>query len=202
MLNVMILLVCLQVRLAHHDSSTALRVMSYYIVFFPSLDVTSAYPLGVFTISNNLFVLLTGHDSTELTKCKHGKLILIGLRLGTAVFPIIASLFIANLVYVVKYAGLLGLFICYFFPIILQLRSQYVCHKTFSSLSGKDTLLASEELPLLAGKHHKTSGLRLREKTYYTPYSTIFSHPIIVTMFGIVSLIACGLIIASLTVSH
>ena len=183
-------------------SSTALRVMAYYIVFFPSLDVSSAYPLGVFTISNNLFVLFTGSDSTELNKHRYGRLMLIALRLGTAILPIIASLFIANLVYVVKYAGLLGLFICYFFPIILQLRSQYVCHKTFAGVLSHTSLSISEELPLLASRTHKSGGLKWRDRTYYTPYSNIFSHPIIVMVFGVISLVACGLVIASLTVPH
>lgn len=177
--------------------------MAYYIVFFPSLDVSSAYPLGVFTISNNLFVLFTGSDSTELTKHKYGRLLLISLRVGTAILPIVAALFIANLVYVVKYGGLLGLFICYFFPIILQLRSQYVCHKMFKkAFSNISSLSVSEEMPLLAGRHLKTDGLKWKERTYYTPYSNVFSHPIIVIVFGVISLGACGLVIASLTVSH
>ena len=177
--------------------------MAYYIVFFPSLDVCSAYPLGVFTLSNNLFVLFTGSDSTELTKHKYGKLLLLALRLGTVLLPVMASLFIANLVYVVKYAGLLGLFICYFFPIILQLQSQYVCHKMFrKAYSNISSLSGSEEMPLLAGRHHKTDGLRWRERTYYTPYSNVFSHPFIMVVFGVVALVVCGLIIASLTVSH
>lgn len=178
--------------------------MSYYIVFFPSLDVCSAYPLGVFTISNNLFILFTGSDSTELAKHKYGKLLLIGLRVGTALLPIIASLFIANLVYVVKYGGLLGLFICYFFPIILQLRSQYVCHRIFRGVFSRVSPVSdSEELPLLAGRRHRTSELlKWRVTTYYTPYSNVFSHPVIVMMFGVVAMVACGLIIASLTLSH
>ena len=165
--------------------------------------MSSAYPLGVFTLSNNLFVLFTGSDSTELTKHKYGRLLLISLRLGTAVLPIAAALFIANLVYVVKYAGLLGLFICYFFPIILQLRSQHVCHKTFKkAFSNISSLSFSEEMPLLASRHIKTNGLKWRERTYYTPYSNVFSHPFVVIVFGVIALVACGLVIASLTVSH
>ena len=89
---------------------------------------------------------------------------------------------------------------------MLQLRSQYVCHKVFgealSSSKITSPLSVSEELSLLAGRRHKTNGLRWRERSYYTPYSNVFSHPIIVMMFGIVAIVACGLIIASLTVSH
>ena len=129
---------------------------------------------------------------------------LVALRLISAVLPLIGSLFITNLAYIAKYVGLLGLFICYFFPIMLQLRSQYVCHKMFSreAVSSSEPLSVSEELPLLAGRHRKTGGLRWKQRTYYTQYSNVFSHPIIVIMFGIFALVVCGLIIASLTVSH
>ena len=198
----LILLYVLQVGLAHHSSSTALRVMSYYIVLFPSLDVCSAYPLTVFALSNNLFVCFTGCDTTELKKHKYGRLILIILRLVTSALPIVGALFIANLVYIVTYAGLLGLCICFLFPVMLQLRSQYVCHKTFGEVFTRaSSLSVSEELSLLAGRRSRTSGLRWRVKTYYTPYSNIFSHPFIVVLFGVVSLVTCGFVIASLTVS-
>ena len=198
-----ILFYVLQVGLAHNSPSTALRVMSYYIVLFPSLDVCSAYPLTVFALSNNLFVCFTGCDTTELNKHKYGRLILIALRLVTSTLPIVGALFIANLVYIVTYAGLLGLCICFLFPIMLQLRSQYVCHKTFGEVfTGVSSQLSvGEELPLMAGRRCRTSGLRWRVKTYYTPYSNIFSHPFIVVLFGVVALVTCGLVIASLTVS-
>ena len=178
--------------------------MAYYIVLFPSLDVCSAYPLGVITLSNNIFILFTGSDSTQLDKHKYGKLMLITLRLVCAVLPIIGSLFIANLVFIVKYAGLLGLFICYFFPIVLQLRSQYVCYKTFgTTLVPTHPLPVNEELPLLAGSRKvKSSGFGWKEEAYYTPYSTMFSHPIIVVTFAIITMISCGLVITSLIVSQ
>ena len=86
-------------------------------------------------------------------------------------------------------------------PIILQLRSQYVCHKTFAGVLSHTSLLISEELPLLASRTHKSGGLKWRDRTYYTPYSNILSHPIIVMVFVVISLVACGLVIASLTVS-
>ena len=177
--------------------------MAYYIIFFPSLDVCSAYPLGVFTVSNNIFILLTGHDSTQFDKQKYGRLMLIVIRLVYTILPIIGSLFIANLVFIVKYAGLLGLFICYFFPIALQLRSQYVCHKTFKNAVPTHHLPVNEELPLLAGSRNvKSSGLGWKEETYYTPYSTVFSHPIIVITFAVVTMISGGFVISSLTVSQ
>jgi len=181
--------------------------MAYYIVLFPTLDVCSAYPLGVFATSNNLFQLFTGSDTTQIHKHKYGKVILVLLRLVCAVCPIIASLFVANLVYVVTYGGLLGLFICYFFPLMLQLRSQHLCYKTFknavwsSSSSRKSQVPVNEELPLLvSGGRIKSNGFGLKEKSYYTPYSTVLSHPIVVLVFAVICVTSCGFIIASLAV--
>jgi len=192
------------VNLSHNSASTALRVMAYYIVLFPTLDVCSAYPLGVFATSNNLFTLFTGSDTTQIHKHKHGKVILVLLRLVCAVLPIIASLFVANLVYVVTYGGLLGLFICYFFPLMLQLRSQQLCYTTFKTVVRDDfqsQAPVNEELPLLPnGGRSKSNGFGLKEKTYYTPYSTVLSHPLIVLMFAVVCVISCMFIIASLAV--
>ena len=63
---------------------------------------------------------------------QYGRLIKMILRLMCALLPIIAGLFITNLVFIVSYAGLLGLTMCYFFPIALQLKSQYMCCIIFS----------------------------------------------------------------------
>jgi len=192
------------VDLSHNSPSTALRVMAYYIVLFPTLDVCSAYPLGVFATSNNLFTLVTGSDTTQIHKHKYGKVILMVLRLVCAVLPIIASLFVANLVYVVTYGGLLGLFICYFFPLMLQLRSQQLCYKTFKNVVCDDRQSqapVNEELPLLPNDGRgRINGFGLKEKTYYTPYSTVLSHPLIVLVFGVICVVSCGFIIASLIV--
>jgi len=163
-----------------HSSPQLIHSTSCYGLlhcFFPSLDVCSACPLGVFTVSNNLFMLFTGSDSTQLDKHKYGKLKFIVMWLVYTILPLIGSLFIANLVFIVKYAGLLGLFICYFFPIALQLQSQYVCLKTFGTiLTSSHPLPVNEELPLLAGSRKvKNSGLGWKEETYYTPYSILFT---------------------------
>ena len=84
---------------------------------------------------------------------------------------------------------------------MLQLRSQYVCHKTFGEVFSGVSSPINKELPLVAGRCHGAGGLRLRVRTYYTPYSNIFSHPFVVILFGVVALVTCGFIIASLTVS-
>ena len=40
-----------------------LRILAYYLIFFPSLDVMSAYPLVVHVLVNNIYIIITGKDT-------------------------------------------------------------------------------------------------------------------------------------------
>ena len=62
-------------------------------------------------------------------------LIQLLLKFIIALLPLVVALFITNLVYIVKYAGLVGFFIGLFCPIILQLRSQWLCAQYFSFIT-------------------------------------------------------------------
>ena len=182
--------------------------MSYYIILFPSLDVSSAFPLINVTIANNIYIMITGVDTTQANKRKYGRLIKIALRVICAVIPIFAALFVTNLVFIVSYAGLLGLTMCYFFPIALQLKSQLRCYIVFSkcnwqgdvSLSPSNT---SEDVsqPLLLRQARGKDAAKPSwwwNPAYSTPYATVFSHPISVMIFAVLSCWACGFAIASL----
>jgi len=183
--------------------------MSYYIILFPSLDVSSAFPLINVTIANNLYIMIMGVDTTQTNRRKYSRLIKIALRVICAVIPIFAALFVTNLVFIVSYAGLLGLTMCYFFPIALQLKSQYKCYIVFyDSYCQDDMSLSSnapnedEHQPLLLRQAQREDALRSswwwQNPAYSTPYATIFSHPISVMVFAVLSCFACGFAIASL----
>lgn len=112
--------------------------MSYYIIIFPSLDVSSAFPLLIVTVANNLYIIIMGVDSTQANKRRYGRLVNIALRVICAIIPIFAALFITNLVFIVSYGGLLGLSMCYLFPIALQLKSQFRCYVVFGDANQQD----------------------------------------------------------------
>ena len=59
------------------------------------------------------------------------------LRIISALLPIAAAFGVANLVQVLKYAGLFG-FACIGFPIILQLKSTYDCREKFLRPGAKE----------------------------------------------------------------
>ena len=118
------------------DIHPALQALFFYIVLFPSIDVVSAFPLTTHAISNNIFMLVCGRDTSR--KSKHPKrdsLIYFTIKLVSAVLPIVAALFISNLIYVLKYGGTSSFFICFIFPTALQLASTWVCCKTFAPQS-------------------------------------------------------------------
>lgn len=145
--------------------------------------------------------MITGVDTTQANKHRYGRLIKVALRLICAVIPIFAALFLTNLVFIVSYGGLLGLTMCYCFPIALQLKSQYQCYLVFRNSNQQDDVslssAASEDVhqPLLKKpvKH-----LWWWNPAYSTPYATVLSHPISVMVFAVLSAWACGLAVASL----
>lgn len=199
-----------------------MRILAYYLLLFPALDVVSAYPLMVHTVVNNFYIIIVGRDSSKPTSGRYRWLdfaLRITLRLIVAIVPILASMGVANLIYVLKYAGLMGFFICFFFPTILQTRSIYVCKRVFVpsqiSLSGshsnaeKQSLLSSlepnEAAEISSLKHSLLSAKKLKGKerlfTYMTPYSNrCCSHWLVILLVGVLGGCLFVLALASLGV--
>jgi len=206
---------CNQVYTAHHASSNMLRAMSYFLLLYPVLDMSSAYPLAVLVMKDNLFMAITGKDSITgimpdgdpRLKKKQQVLRLI-LTLCVAVLPLTGSFFVANLVDITRYAGLLGFAKCYFYPALLQLKSQYDCNKVFFEAVKQEALnstfdvsINNETVPLISDKTEtQVQYLQWNNPTYTTPYQTIFSHPIMVVVLSLFSIVAFGLAVASLPV--
>ena len=132
-------------------------------------------------------------------------LIHLGMKLLFASLPIGVSFFVANLVVILKYGGLIGFFIGFYFPVLLQLRSQWVCQEKFShtlydinlaiqaeendsssDIPEKTTLLSSSSVPFT-----KRLSIFLCGKdapSYTTLYSLpILSSPIVVIITGIIT---------------
>lgn len=179
-------------------NSLGLRVLSYYLILFPSLDVMSAFPLMVHCMVNNLYLIITGRDTSEKPRWRYDWLFRFTLRFVSAVLPLLAAMGIANLIYILKYAGLFGFAIAVFFPAVLQLTSIYACNKTFRVYA---SVPPTEKTPLIiqneastesSFKFHRmiqnvVSGLGLLEfrkenrKSHVTRYSRGFlSHPLFV----------------------
>lgn len=162
-------------------------------------------------------MVITGQDSvtgdagwSEIKK----RLLQVTLSLSVAIVPLIGSIFIANLVDITRYGGLLGFAICCFYPAALQLKSQYDCNKAFceavelsqqdkhklpSVKYESDSSLENENTPLIA-EFPAVKYFHWNNPCYTTPYQTIFSHPYMVVLSLLFSFVAFGLTIASLPI--
>ncbi len=192
------------------------------------------YPLVVNALSNNIYLVIFKKDTSQ-GRGLVSMVCQLVIKLVTAVVPIIIGLFVSNLVFIVKFAGLVGFFIGLVCPIVLQIRSQWVCVGKFSSNGKKDEEIeldnktdgskdildakvgmASEAEdnvvgdndPLIAdqdgGKEPFSFGDLKKfffscqdSVLYYTPYSSVFSHPLCVAFISVVSIAITGLAIAS-----
>lgn len=175
----------------------------------------SAFPLTIHCIVNNIYIILTGRDTSEPPRWRYDWLFRFFLRFVAALIPLLAALGIANLIYVLKYAGLVGFTIALFFPAVLQLRSIYICNQKFGPFTShyavngnakvtEDTPLiqSGDEKPLLKSDKCmmiELSGVlefrRTKRSSYMTPYSRGYlSHPVIVLV--IVAIGFCLFILA------
>ncbi len=170
----------------------------------------------VHTVVNNIYIIITGYDTSRATAPHlkwHLFFLQMFLRLAVAIAPILAAFGVSNLIYVLKYAGLMGFNICFFFPTLLQFRSIQVCKKKFSlnriSVSGarneeKRLLISrSENLQGSLSLHSIDSRHRGKKESskYMTPFSSaLFSHPISVVVVGVIGVCLFLLTVASLAV--
>lgn len=84
---------------------------------------------------NNIFTVIFGKESNVSRGHSWRHWILrTMIRIVCAFLPIVVAMWISNLAYILQYAGLIGIFICFFFPIVLQLCSQRVCCEAFQRL--------------------------------------------------------------------
>lgn len=146
----------------------------------------SVYPLAILTIFNNLYTIICCRDSSQAPRTWANIIFFMVAKVIVALLPIFVGMAVSNLVTVLNYAGLIGFFMSYFFPFVLQLRSQWVCYKTFGStiiLKNDEYQKATvnETQPLLVSKRK----LGIPWKVFMTPYSTVFSYWPVVIIIGI-----------------
>lgn len=175
----------------------------------------SAYPLVVHCLVNNIYIIITGRDTSKPGKWQFDWLFRIILRLVGSVTPILAAMGMANLIYIINYGGLTGYIVCYFFPAILQLASIRKCKKEFGWAShqnfqrnkadkrgtpeadqGRYISSEDETAPLIQNRR-----LLVRDHSYMTPYSIpILSHPFFVACMSVILVAMFVMIVMSIFV--
>ena len=199
----------------------AVRIISYFIILFPSLDIISAYPLVVTAVANNLYLVLMRRDTSEamLTwKDRIGKLL---FRFVFAFAPLIGAIFISNLVTVLKFAGLFAFAILFFAPILCQVRSRRLCVKHFGDSCGSIVSNLNITQPLiprsdclnnsLLTSFDQTLNHSLRQESgrrrailhflfhieARTPYSGLYSSNFVLIIVSVISIVSFALALGS-----
>ena len=177
-------------------------------------------------VADNVYLALFCRDISQEKGWKPTLMQLV-LRLVIALVPLVMAMFVTNLVYVNKYAGLIGFFIGMACPVVLQLRSQWVCREKLASViaigteimnhsddvadQNDDNDVASQQTnPFLKGstvESNNSSSIRkfltfflyFQDSVLYrTPYSTVLSYPLSVFFFSILLVILFLFAVASL----
>ena len=159
-------------------------------------------------ITNNAFVGILGKDTAAVMKSRHSYFLILMMKFFSAITPILIAMAVSNLVTVLKYVGLLLFIIGFIVPILLQLRSQWVCRRVFMAAMTKQVDLqntssdhkdnsvhqkSEEQFSLLSSRFNgKPSDL------YMTPYSNICSYWPAVAIITVVTVVMFAFMIAGL----
>ena len=165
----------------------------------------SIFPLSVLNMVNNVHVAILGKDTADSGKTWKSFTIILMMKFFAGLFPILVAMAVSNLVTVLKYTGLISFFLCFLVPILLHIRSQWVCKKTFQkALHSKYYALLDKSADGVQPDTGERSKLMLSSKSnikpsdlYLTPYSNIFSHWLMVVVTGLVCTILFALTIVS-----
>ena len=133
-----------------------------------------------------------GKDTSQKTSTREW-VILVLIKAIYGVLPLMCALFVSNLVFILKYAGLVAFLTSGLFPAVLQLTSQRKCAKVFGG-KRQDTagplqptpnmglemdVIKTEEGAPLMESEKKEKPPAEKEAVYTTSYSLpVLSHPI------------------------
>jgi len=119
-------------------------VVSYLVVLFPPIDITSAFPLNAITLSNTMMTSLV-KDPVKRQYRRYR----LPFRLMSGIVPCLGAILVHDLGTILTYSGCVGVFIAFIFPAMLEYRSKRDYSAEFGagqtlSLSPNFTILHSD----------------------------------------------------------
>ena len=158
------------------------------------------YPLSVHVVANNIYPLITKHDTSDDHEFKYKQLLLLVLRFVVAILPIATAFGISNLGYIITACGVL-LLSSYVPPFLLQVRSIQVCKQHFAKNRVNLTKLSNGKVLSCRKSHfsHKSDFSEIN--TYRTPYSyPVISHQITAAILSFYGISLFAFVVAALFV--
>jgi len=97
------------------------KLISFFIVLFPALDVASAFPLNAITLGNNL---MSFYYREQMHFVEGFRLNRVRFRVIASLPSVIAALFITDISMITNYTGLTGFVMALIFPALLSFYSR------------------------------------------------------------------------------
>ena len=208
------------------SNNIAVRIISYFIILFPSFDIISAYPLVVTTLANNVYLVVMRRDTSQALVSWKDRIGKLCFRVFFAFVPLIGGLFVSNLVTVLNFAGLFAFTLLFFLPITCQFQSKRLCKKEIEDVCEVDSQnlfdpLTPRGAPSTGTESHfsdtvsparYSSPSRQGDKKYAllelllnievrTPYSGWYSNNLTLIVVSFIAIICFGLALASVIYS-
>lgn len=137
------------------------KFISTYVVCFPGLDVSSAFPLCAITLGNNLMSAYYGQSVHEHESNRHTKVM---FRLLASLPPIVAASLLSDLGQVANFTGITGFAVAFVFPAILGIYS-----KKLVILKNKNNAMLSNQLaPISLSTYYSVPVLTSEANKYVT----------------------------------
>ena len=188
------------------QNNIAVRVLSYFIIIFPSMDLISAYPLIVTTLSNNIYSAIMCRDTSEDTVTWEDRRKKYIFRIFFALSPLIGAMFVSNLVTVINIAGIFSFTTIFFVPTTCQFLSKYLCSKNYMNRMGN--VIGSDSFNVGVAKFLKGS-LKLQNMKIFllsieakTPHSGWYSTNLVNIIIFLVAVLCFVLGVVNLTAIH
>eukprot|EP01084_Bolivina_argentea_P037300 68981_1 len=107
--------------------------IQYLIVLFPAGDVISAFPLNAVTLGNNMIAAFLS------VKTASNKFYVILIRFICAFVPIVLACIVNDLGSILELAGTFVIFVCFFFPALIEYKSKKLCKRILMNPHGHKT---------------------------------------------------------------
>lgn len=109
----------------HNGSSPAGRVVAFFVVLFPALDVASAFPLNAYTLGNTVMTTVFAEEiKSHSHTASHLRQKLLFCRGAAAVLPLLGAAIEHDLSVVTRYTGLAAFLLAFVFPPVLAYYSR------------------------------------------------------------------------------
>ncbi|CAM9146857.1 unnamed protein product [Ectocarpus sp. 12 AP-2014] len=126
--------------------ATSGRMMAYFVVLFPAMDVTSVYPLNVMVVANNMMAAVY---NDHVDNAENDSVIVTTFRILCAVPPLLCALLWKDFAAIVGYAGCLTVMIAFVFPAYVNLLSKRMCEERFGASKTPFTGAITSSTPAL-----------------------------------------------------